>query len=180
MFSYPESDHIFSHFLGTYLVYILCLIVCGNYQLTSKRGGCRNLLSIDSRLNRIDPSTNVKISVLRKKYDQVEVTSVFPERTFSKKIPTQKDGSSSILETLTNGSHQVNLKSMYDPYCFKNIVWDETGRWLLIVNISYKPLSYWRILIHYEGLPRQFSHLKKLRSLVDPSRVYNIYIYISR
>ena len=59
MFSDPESDHIFSHFLGTYLVYLLCLLVCGNYPLTSKRGRCRNLLSIDSRLNRIDPSTNV-------------------------------------------------------------------------------------------------------------------------
>ena len=59
VFSYPESDHIFSHFLGTYLVYILFLLVCGNYPLTSKRGRCRNLLSIDSRLNRIDPSTNI-------------------------------------------------------------------------------------------------------------------------
>ena len=35
------------------------LLVCGNYPLTSKRGRCRNLLSIDSRLNRIDPSTNI-------------------------------------------------------------------------------------------------------------------------
>ena len=120
----------------------------------------------------------VRIPLLNKKYYQVEVASAFPESTFSEKIPTQKDGSSSILETLTTGSHQVNLRSMCDPYCFKNIVWDETGRWLLIVNISYKPIIYWRILIQYEGLLRQFSHLKKLRSLVDPSRVYNIYIYI--
>ena len=59
MFSDPESDHIFSHFSGTYLVYIFCLIVCGNYPLTSKRRRCRNLLSIDSGLNRIDPSTNI-------------------------------------------------------------------------------------------------------------------------
>ena len=59
VFSYPESDHIFSHFLGTYLVYIFFLIICGNYPLTSKRGRCRNLLSIDSRLNRINPSTNI-------------------------------------------------------------------------------------------------------------------------
>ena len=58
MFSDPESDHIFSHFSGTYMVYILFLLVCGNYPLTSKRGGCRNLLSVDTRLNRIDPSTN--------------------------------------------------------------------------------------------------------------------------
>ena len=59
VFSYPELDHIFSHFLGTYLVYILFLLLCGNYPLTSKRERCRNLLSIDSRLNRIDPSTNI-------------------------------------------------------------------------------------------------------------------------
>ena len=59
MFSDPELDHIFSHFLGTYLVYILFLLVCGNYPLTLKRGRCRNLLSINSRLNQIDPSTNI-------------------------------------------------------------------------------------------------------------------------
>ena len=59
VFSYPKLDHIFSHFLGTYLVFILCLLVCGKYPLTSKRGRCRNLLSIDSRLNQIDPSTNI-------------------------------------------------------------------------------------------------------------------------
>ena len=59
MFSDPESDQIFSHFSGTYLVYILFLLVCDNYPLTSKRGRCRNILSIDSRLNRIGPSTNI-------------------------------------------------------------------------------------------------------------------------
>ena len=59
VFSYPESDHIFSHLLGTYLVYILFLLVCGNHPLTSKRGRCSNLLSIDSRLNPIDLSTNI-------------------------------------------------------------------------------------------------------------------------
>ena len=59
VFSDPESDHISSHFSGTYLVYILFLLVCGNYPLTSKRGRCRNLLSIDSRLNQIDLSTNL-------------------------------------------------------------------------------------------------------------------------
>ena len=59
MFSDPESDHIFSHFLGTYLVCIMFLLVCGNYPLTLKRGRCRNLLSIDSRLNRIEPSTSI-------------------------------------------------------------------------------------------------------------------------
>ena len=55
----PELDHIFSHILGTYLVYILFLLVCGNYPLTSRRGRFRSLLSIDSRLNRIGPSTNI-------------------------------------------------------------------------------------------------------------------------
>ena len=59
VFSYPELDHIFSHFLGTYLVYILCLLVCGNYPLILNRGRCRNLLSIDSWLNQIDSITNI-------------------------------------------------------------------------------------------------------------------------
>ena len=57
MFSDPESDDIFSNLLSTYLVYILFLLVCGNYPLNSKRGRCRNLLSINYRLNRIDPRT---------------------------------------------------------------------------------------------------------------------------
>ena len=34
IFSDPQSDHIFSHFLGTFLVYIFFLLVCGNYTLT--------------------------------------------------------------------------------------------------------------------------------------------------
>ena len=59
MFSDLELDHIFSHFLGTYLVYILFLLRCGNYPLTSKRGRCRNLLSIYYQLNLIEPSTNI-------------------------------------------------------------------------------------------------------------------------
>ena len=44
MFSDLKSDHIFSQFLVTYLVYIHFLLVCGNYPLTSKRVRCRNLL----------------------------------------------------------------------------------------------------------------------------------------
>ena len=59
IFSDPESDHIFSHLSGTYLVYILFLLICGNYPLTSKRGRCRNLISIDSWLNRINPNANI-------------------------------------------------------------------------------------------------------------------------
>ena len=59
IFSDPKSDHIFSHFSGIYLVYILFLILCSNYPLTLKMGRCRNLLSIDSQLNWIDPSTNI-------------------------------------------------------------------------------------------------------------------------
>ena len=58
VFRYRESDHIFSHFLGTYLVYILFLLVCSKYLITLKNGRWRNLLSIDSRLNQIEPSTN--------------------------------------------------------------------------------------------------------------------------
>ena len=59
MFSDPKSYHIFSHLSGTYLVYILFILVCGNYLLNTKRGRCRNILSIDYRLNRIDPRTNI-------------------------------------------------------------------------------------------------------------------------
>ena len=59
MFSDPESDHIFSYFVVTYLVYILFILVCGNYPLTLKRGRCRNLMSIDSWLNQIEPITNI-------------------------------------------------------------------------------------------------------------------------
>ena len=42
----PESDQIYFtfSFSVTYMVYILFLIVCGNYPLTSKRRRCRNLL----------------------------------------------------------------------------------------------------------------------------------------
>ena len=59
MFSDPELDHIFSKFSVTYLVYILFILVCGNYPLTSKRERCRNLLSIDSQLNIINPRTSI-------------------------------------------------------------------------------------------------------------------------
>ena len=58
MFSYPQLDNNLSHFLGTYLVYILFLLVCGNYPHTLKRERCRNLPSIYSILNRINQSTN--------------------------------------------------------------------------------------------------------------------------
>ena len=37
---------------------------------------------------------------------------------------------------------------------------------MLNVHISYKPPSYWRILFFYEGLPRQFNCLKRVRYLV--------------
>ena len=59
IFSDPELDHIFSHFSGTYLVYISFIFVCDNYPLTLKMGRCRNLLYIDSRLNTIEPSKNI-------------------------------------------------------------------------------------------------------------------------
>ena len=37
---------------------------------------------------------------------------------------------------------------------------------MLNVQLSYKPTSSWRILFRYGGRPRQFSRLKKFRSLV--------------
>ena len=59
IFSDPELDHISLYLSGTYLVYILFILVCGNYPLTLRRGRCSNILSIDSWLNRIDPSTYI-------------------------------------------------------------------------------------------------------------------------
>ena len=44
MFSYPKSYHIFFIFLVKYLIYILFLLVCGNFPLTSKTVRCWNLL----------------------------------------------------------------------------------------------------------------------------------------
>ena len=38
------------------------------------------------------------------------------------------------------------------------------------VNLSYKPLGYWRIVFWSEGHPSEFSCLEKFRSLVVPSR----------
>ena len=52
MFSDLDSGNTFSHFSVTYLVYILFILVCGSYPLTSKRGRYRNILSIDSRVIR--------------------------------------------------------------------------------------------------------------------------------
>ena len=59
MFSDSDSDHIYSHFLVTYVVSILFILVRGNCPLTFKSGRCRNLPPIDSRLNRINPVTNI-------------------------------------------------------------------------------------------------------------------------
>ena len=59
MFLDPELDHMFSYFLGYIPGLYIFLLVCGNYPLTLKRGRCRNLLSIYSRLNQINPSTNI-------------------------------------------------------------------------------------------------------------------------
>ena len=44
MFLDPKLDHIFSHFSVTNLVYILFLLVCGNYPINSKMGRCSSLL----------------------------------------------------------------------------------------------------------------------------------------
>ena len=56
-------QHIFGSYIYTFLGYVpglyIFLLEYGNYPLTSKRRRCRNILSIDSRLNRIDPSTNI-------------------------------------------------------------------------------------------------------------------------
>ena len=41
---------------------------------------------------------------------------------------------------------------------------------MLNVHLSYKPLSYWRILFRSGGFSRQFSCMKRFRSLVVPGR----------
>ena len=58
VFRFAVGSYIFTFFTGTYLVYTLFPLVCGNCPLTSNRGRCRNILSVDSRLNRINPITN--------------------------------------------------------------------------------------------------------------------------
>ena len=54
-------------YIFTFLGYVpglyIFLLVCGNYPLNSKRGSCRDLLSIDSRLKRINPSTNISRTI---------------------------------------------------------------------------------------------------------------------
>ena len=60
-------QHVFRSVFGSYIFLFLgyvpglyfFLLVCGKYPLTSKMGRCSNLLSIDSWLNRIEPSTNI-------------------------------------------------------------------------------------------------------------------------
>ena len=60
-------QHVFRSGVGSYIFTFLgyvpglyfFLLVCVNYPLTLKRGRFRNILSIDSRLNRINPSTNI-------------------------------------------------------------------------------------------------------------------------
>ena len=50
---------IYIHIYQVRTCFIYFFLVCGSYTLTSKRGRCRNILSIDSWLNRIDPGTNI-------------------------------------------------------------------------------------------------------------------------
>ena len=67
-----------------------------------------------------------------------------------------------ILSSLTNISHQVDLRSMCGPCLAK------TGWPMLNVHLRYKPPRSWRILFWSRGPPRQFSLLKNFRSLVVP------------
>ena len=76
-----------------------------------------------------------------------------------------------ILVSLTNRSHQVNSRSLFVP-CLAVVVYDETWWPILSVHISYKPISSWRILFWYGGLPRHFSRLKNFRSMVLPGGVW--------
>ena len=82
MFSDLQSDHIFSLFSCTYLVYVFFLLICSNYPLTSYRERCRNILLIGSRFNLIDPSTNI-ISRQMKNRDTEQNSKYYLKKYFN-------------------------------------------------------------------------------------------------
>ena len=104
---------------------------------------------------------------LKSRSDQKMWASDYPHWSFSAKLLTPKGGSSFIVEILTNRSHQVNLRSLLIP-CFAFVVYNETWWPMFNVHLGYKPPSSWRKLFRYGGYPRQFSRLKKIRSLLVP------------
>ena len=64
----------------------------------------------------------------------------------------------------------MNSRSLLRPY-FTGVVYVETCWPMFNVHLSYKPPKYWRILFRYGVRHRQFSRLKKFRSLVIPGGV---------
>ena len=107
---------------------------------------------------------------LTSRSDQPVGASDYPQWSFCTNLLTPKDGGRFTLESLTNRSHQVDLRSPHSP-CLISCVQDETGWWLLNVHKSYNPISSLRIMFWYWGRLRQLSNLKNLRFCTDPGGV---------
>ena len=98
---------------------------------------------------------------------QLSGVSAWPQKSFSAKLSTPKDGGRFILACLTNRNYHVNSISLLGQ-CFIVVVYDETGLPMLNIHLSYKPPSSCRILLLSGRISRQVSCLKKFRSLVVP------------
>ena len=120
---------------------------------------------LQCQLNGCCVSVELEESGLTSRSDQTTGVLACPQKNFSEKILTPKDDDSFILASLTNRGHQVNSRSLIDP-CFAVVVYVEIWWPMLNVHLSYNTPSYWRILFCSGGRPRQFSFLKKFRSLV--------------
>ena len=97
--------------------------------------------------------------------------SAYPQWSFSAKLLIPQDKSSFTLVSITNKTHQVNLRSLCSPR-FVSFSLDENEWWLLNLHLSYKPPSFWSIMFWSGGNPRYFNHLKRFRYLTYPVVVY--------
>ena len=99
------------------------------------------------------------------------------EWSFYANLLTPKVGSSFTLESLTNRSRQINLRSLLSP-CFAVVVYNENWWPMFNVHLTYKFPSSWMILFWFGGYPRQFSTLKKFRALVVPGGGFHMGIIL--
>ena len=99
--------------------------------------------------------------------DQPAGIPVYPQRSFSENILTPKDGSSFILQSLTNRSNQVNLRILRGQ--FVSFI-RSCLRWNCVTSIERTPSSL-MILFWYGGLARNFSRMKTFRYPVVPGGV---------
>ena len=78
----------------------------------------------------------------------------FPQKKIPTKLSTPKGGGVSTLESLTNGSHNVDLRSLCYLYFFKSFNMNLGDNFLApITGISNKPPIYCRIMICSGGDP---------------------------